>query len=55
VTDPLTEAAEAAEQARTWLARRDDAIRRARGSASLRQIAARVGLTHAAVDKIAKR
>lgn len=54
--DTLTEAAEAAEQVRTWTARRDDAIRRAREEKhSLRAIGERVGLSHAAVDLIAQR
>lgn len=53
--DALAAAAEAAEQARTWTEKRDAAIRRARDEHSLREIAEAVGMSHVAVDKIAKR
>lgn len=52
--DAMDEAKEAAEQVRTWTARRDEAIRRARGSHSLGEIASATGLSKAGVDKIAR-
>jgi len=55
VADPLVAASVAATKAKDWTQQRDDAIRAARTSHSLRAIAEAVGLSHAAVDKIARR
>lgn len=56
MSDPLRSAANAADKAREWTAKRDDAIRAALAAGhSSREVAVACGLSHVGVQKVGRR